>query len=285
GLLPPPSCPLLPLLLRPTSLVSSRSALRLPRARVAAPARARGERALEELEGAVEVVVEAAEGVGVEVGVVLGVEVGVVLRVAPAAAAVEAAEAVEVAEGAEAADVVEEAEVEEAAEAAEVAAAVEVAVVERFATLRRGVAPVVVNASSRCGVCRGLHSTQRCFGRLTDAWRRQIPKASKIPCWGDLAKAGVAIFDLDFDAILAAMYAVDTGVVGDCCLCVPPDPGIEAAALGAGEAAALGTSASTAPGASASAALGAGESTLSGTTLAQAFHTFTLDSGASRSFL
>ncbi|CAI7891571.1 unnamed protein product [Closterium sp. NIES-54] len=59
-------------------------------------------------------------------------------------------------------------------------------------------------------------------------------------------------------------------------LCVPPDPGIEAAALGAGEAAALGASASAAP--------GAGESALSGTTSAQAFHTFTLDSGASRSF-
>ncbi|CAI5982463.1 unnamed protein product [Closterium sp. NIES-65] len=47
-------------------------------------------------------------------------------------------------------------------------------------------------------------------------------------------------------------------------------------ALGAGEAAALGTSASAAP--------GAGESALSGTTSAQALHTFTLDSGASRSF-
>ncbi|CAI7926932.1 unnamed protein product [Closterium sp. NIES-54] len=65
-------------------------------------------------------------------------------------------------------------------------------------------------------------------------------------------------------------------VEGDCYLCVPPDPGIEAAASGTGEAAALGASASAAPGAS--------ESALSGTTSAQAFHTFTLDSGASRSF-
>ncbi|CAI5978675.1 unnamed protein product [Closterium sp. NIES-65] len=54
------------------------------------------------------------------------------------------------------------------------------------------------------------------------------------------------------------------------------DPGIEAAALGAGEAAALGASASAAP--------GVGESALSSTTSAQALHTFTLDSGASRSF-
>ncbi|CAI7798421.1 unnamed protein product [Closterium sp. NIES-53] len=72
------------------------------------------------------------------------------------------------------------------------------------------------------------------------------------------------------------MYALSTSDEGDCYLCVPRDPGIEAAALGAGEAAALG--------ASASAALGAGESALSGTTPAQVFHTFTLDSGASRSF-
>ncbi|CAI7763993.1 unnamed protein product, partial [Closterium sp. NIES-53] len=63
---------------------------------------------------------------------------------------------------------------------------------------------------------------------------------------------------------------------GDCYLCVPPDPGIEAAALGAGETAALGASAYAAP--------GAGESTPSGTASAQVFHTFTLDSGASRSF-
>ncbi|CAI7781888.1 unnamed protein product, partial [Closterium sp. NIES-53] len=57
---------------------------------------------------------------------------------------------------------------------------------------------------------------------------------------------------------------------------VPPDPGIEAAALGA--------SASTAPGTGESAAPGAGESALSGTAPTEALHTFTLDSGASRSF-
>ncbi|CAI7793139.1 unnamed protein product [Closterium sp. NIES-54] len=123
---------------------------------------------------------------------------------------------------------------------------------------------------------QGLHSTQRCFGRLTDTWRHQFPDATEIPRWGDLSRAGVAIFDLDYDAILAAMYAVSTSDEGDCCLCLPPDPGGEAAALGACEAAALGASASAAP--------GAGESALSGTASAQVFHTFTLDSGASRSF-
>ncbi|CAI5998573.1 unnamed protein product [Closterium sp. NIES-65] len=242
----------------------------LPRARNAAPARARGARALEGVEGAVEVVVEAVEGVGVVVGVVPGL--------AAAATAVEEAEAVEVAEGAEEAEVVEEAEVEETAEAAEVAAAAEAAVVEGVATLRKGLAPVVrgggfgpcsyvLRTGDRAGEqCGGPHSTQRYFGRLTDAWRRQFPEASEIPRWGDLAKAGVAIFDLDFHAILAAMYAVDTSLEGACYLCVPPDPGIKAAALGAGETTALGASASAAPDASASAAPGAGESALSGTT-------------------
>ncbi|CAI7836521.1 unnamed protein product [Closterium sp. NIES-54] len=99
-------------------------------------------------------------------------------------------------------------------------------------------------------------------------WRTQFSDATEIPRWGDLLKSGVAIFDIDFDAILAAMYAVSISAEGDCYVCVPPDPGIEAAALGA----------------SASAAPGACESALSGTASAQVLHTFTLDSGASRSF-
>ncbi|CAI5994287.1 unnamed protein product [Closterium sp. NIES-65] len=72
------------------------------------------------------------------------------------------------------------------------------------------------------------------------------------------------------------MYTVSTSDEGDCYLCVPPDPGIEAAALGVGETTALGASAPAPP--------GVGESALSGTTSAKAFHTFPLDSGASRSF-
>ncbi|CAI5983825.1 unnamed protein product [Closterium sp. NIES-65] len=186
------------------------------------------------------------EGVGVVVGVVAGVEVSV--------AAVEAEEATAVAEG------VEAAEVAEAAAAA----------VELVAALRRGVVPVrgggtgpctyVLRTGDRTGEqCGSPHSTQRCFGRLTDAWRHQFPDATEIPRWGELSRAGVAIFDLDYDAILAAMYAVSTSDKGDCYPCVPPDPGIEAPALGAGEAAALGTSVSAAP--------GAVESALSGTTV------------------
>ncbi|CAI7829923.1 unnamed protein product, partial [Closterium sp. NIES-53] len=135
----------------------------------------------------------------------------------------------------------------------------------------------VLRTDDRAGEqCGGLHSTQHCFGRLTDSWRHQFPDATEIPRWGDLSRAGVAIFDLDYDAIIAAMYALSTSDEGDCYLCVPPDPGIEAAALGAGETTALGASESAAP--------GAGESALSGTASAQVLHTFTLDSGASRSF-
>ncbi|CAI7805928.1 unnamed protein product [Closterium sp. NIES-53] len=78
----------------------------------------------------------------------------------------------------------------------------------------------------------------------------------------------VPIFDLDFDAILAAMYALADITEGDCYLHVPPDPGTVAAGLGA----------------SASAAPGAGTSPLSGTAPTESFQTFTLDSSASRSF-
>ncbi|CAI7730184.1 unnamed protein product [Closterium sp. NIES-54] len=82
--------------------------------------------------------------------------------------------------------------------------------------------------------------------------------SASLPRWGDLLRQNVAIFDLDFDAILAAMYALFDGAEGDCYLSVPPDPGIEAAALGA--------SASAAPGNGESAAPGAGESSLSDST-------------------
>ncbi|CAI5952276.1 unnamed protein product [Closterium sp. NIES-64] len=265
----PSSCyPPSPLLLRLTSLVLSRSVRRLPLAGDAALARARGARARVGLAGVVEVAVGAARGVGVAVGVVAGVEVAV--------AAAEAEAAVAVAVGAEAAVAVE----------------VEAAVVEEVELVGvvnlSGAAPgvrgggfgpctYVLRSGDRAGEqFGGAHPTQRCFGRLTDAWRQQFSEASEIPRWGELSRASVAIFDLDFDAILAAMYAMTISDEGDCYRCFPPDPGIGTPALGTGEAAALG--------ASASAPSGAGESALSGTTSASASLTFTLDSGASRYF-
>ncbi|CAI7747266.1 unnamed protein product [Closterium sp. NIES-53] len=111
-----------------------------------------------------------------------------------------------------------------------------------------GVGPCtyVLRTNGHRGETCGLpHTAQRYFGRLTDAWRAQFPDAVELPRWGDLLKHNVAIFDLDFDAILAAMYAVTDSAKGDCDLCVPPDPGIEAAALGASESAAPDTTPDT----------------------------------------
>ncbi|CAI5961109.1 unnamed protein product [Closterium sp. NIES-65] len=275
GVLLPLSCPLSPLPLRPTSLVLSRSVRRLPLAGDAALARARGARERVGPAGAVEVEVEAAEGVGVAVEVVAGV--GVLM------AAVEAGVAAAVAVGAE---VAEAAAVE--AEAGAVEAEAGVAVVEVVGVeLLSGAALGEVSASSSSSSvlatspplsssCGGTHTAQRCFGRLTDAWLQQFPEAAEIPRWGELSRAGVAIFDLDFDAILAAMYAVTISDEGDCYRCFPPDPGIGTSALGA--------SVSVLSGAGEAALSGTSASALSGTASASASHTFTLDSGASRSF-
>ncbi|CAI7744813.1 unnamed protein product [Closterium sp. NIES-53] len=71
----------------------------------------------------------------------------------------------------------------------------------------------------------------------------------------------VAIFDLDYDAIISAMYDLSFSAEGDSYRCVPPVPGIAAAALGASES---GTPPSTAP--------------------AEALHTFKLVSAASHCF-
>ncbi|CAI5976427.1 unnamed protein product [Closterium sp. NIES-64] len=130
-----------------TPVFEGRSVLRLPLRGSAAQARARGERQVEELAGAVEVAVEAAEGVGVVVGVVEGVGVPVAAVVAEAAAV------------AVAAVVAEAAVVAKAAEEAEVA-------VELVAGLRRGVAPVVVRASSSSAVVRPCPLSSSVSGTL-----------------------------------------------------------------------------------------------------------------------
>ncbi|CAI7794033.1 unnamed protein product [Closterium sp. NIES-53] len=201
--------------------------------------------------------------------------VGVVPGVGASVAAVEVVEAV--AEVVEAATAVEEA----AAAVVEVAAAVVLQLREWYAGRGRSVSAgpctYVLRTGSRRGETCGLpHTEQRCFGHLTDAWRAQFPDVVELPRWHDLLRQNLAIFDLDFDAILAAMYALTDSAEGDCYLSVPPDPGIEAAALGASASAAPGTGESTAP--------GAGESALSGTAPTETLHTFTLDSGVSRSF-
>ncbi|CAI7923692.1 unnamed protein product, partial [Closterium sp. NIES-54] len=84
---------------------------------------------------------------------------------------------------------------------------------------------------------------------------------AEIPRWADLLKSRISISDLDFDAILSAMYALSVSAEGDRYRCVPPDPGIAAATLGAIES-----------------------GTLPGTAPAEALQTFMLDSRASRCF-
>ncbi|CAI7773789.1 unnamed protein product [Closterium sp. NIES-54] len=143
----------------------------------------------------------------------------------------------------------------------------------------------VLRTGTRSGEVCGLpHTTQRCFGRLTDAWRTHFPDAVDLPHWHDLLLQNVPIFDLDFDAILAAMYALADITEGDCYLHVSPDSGTVADALGASVSAATGASAAAALGASASAAPGADTSPLSISAPTESLHTFTLDSNASRSF-
>ncbi|CAI7914585.1 unnamed protein product [Closterium sp. NIES-54] len=96
----------------------------------------------------------------------------------------------------------------------------------------------VIRTGDRAGqTCRKAHTQHRCFSRLDDAWRAEFGDEVKRPHWVELLCAK-----------------------GDCYQCVPPDPGIEAAALGASE------------------------SSLPGTAPAEALHTFTLDSGASGCF-
>ncbi|CAI7752612.1 unnamed protein product, partial [Closterium sp. NIES-54] len=121
--------------------------------------------------------------------------------------------------------------------------------------------PYVIRTGDHAGLtCGKPHTQHRCFSRLDDAWRAEFGDEVERPRRADLLRSGVAIFDLDYDAILSAMYALSASAEGDCYQGVLPDPSIE------------------------SVALGASASSLPGTVPAEALHTFTLDSGASRCF-
>ncbi|CAI7812711.1 unnamed protein product [Closterium sp. NIES-54] len=122
--------------------------------------------------------------------------------------------------------------------------------------------PYVIRTGVRAGqTCGKFHTEHRCFSRLDDAWRAEFGDDVERPRWAELLRSGVAIFDLDYDAIISAMYALSFSAEGDCYRCVPPNPSIAAVALGAS---ASGTPPGTSP--------------------VKALHTFTLDSGASRCF-
>ncbi|CAI7931403.1 unnamed protein product [Closterium sp. NIES-54] len=207
-------------------------------------------------------------GVVEEAAVVVEVAVGVAVG-----AAVEEAEAVEVVAAVE--PVAEVEALVAAVEAVEGVAAVEAvgpvvvgldlsveALMARGAGEGSETCPYVIRTGARAGkTCGRFHTERRCFARLDDAWRTEFGDDVERPRWAKLLRSGVAIFDLDFDVIISAMYALSFSAEGECYWCVPLDPGIAAAALGA--------SASGTP---------------PGTASTEALHTFTLDSGASRCF-
>ncbi|CAI7801741.1 unnamed protein product [Closterium sp. NIES-53] len=90
-----------------------------------------------------------------------------------------------------------------------------------------GSCPYVIRTGDRAGqTCGRLHTQHRCFSRLDDAWRAEFGDDVELPRWADLLKSRISIFDLDFDAILSAMYALSVRFEGDSYWYVPPDPGI-----------------------------------------------------------
>ncbi|CAI7802989.1 unnamed protein product [Closterium sp. NIES-54] len=126
---------------------------------------------------------------------------------------------------------------------------------QRGASGGSGNCPYVIRTGNCAGLtCGKPHTQHRYFSRLDDALRAEFGDEAERPRWVVLLTSGVAIFDLDYDAILADMYALSVSAEGDYYMCVSPDPGIEAAALGASKYA------------------------LPGTAPAEALHTFMLDS-------
>ncbi|CAI7805217.1 unnamed protein product [Closterium sp. NIES-54] len=213
GVPPPPLPPPTPLLLLLTSLVLRMSGLLLlVGSTTAARARVAGVVAVATrvVVGAAVEVVEAVEVVAV-VGVVAGVEA--LVEAVVAAVGVELVAAVGV-----------------------VVVGLEVLSGEVLAVARGSSSSVRVGPRRLSSfTSRKLHTQHRCFSRLDNAWHTEFGDEAERPCWAELHRTQVAIFDPDFDAILAAMYALSVSAEGDCYLCVPPDSGIEATALRASE--------------------------------------------------
>ncbi|CAI7879782.1 unnamed protein product [Closterium sp. NIES-53] len=196
--------------------------------------------------GVVGVAVEVVVGAAVEVveAVEVVAVVGVVVGVGALAVAVEATVGVAV-----------------VAAVGVMAVGLELLSVERGASGGSGSCPYVIRTGDRASqTCGKPHTQHCCFSRLYDTRHAEFGDEAERTRWAELLRSGVAILDLDYDAILAAMHALSVSAEDDCYLCVSPDPGIEAAALGASESA------------------------LPGTAPAEALHTFTFDSGASRCF-
>ncbi|CAI7894668.1 unnamed protein product [Closterium sp. NIES-54] len=80
---------------------------------------------------------------------------------------------------------------------------------QRGASGGSGSCPYVIRMGDRAGQTCGNPNTQdRCFSRLNDAWRAEFGDEVERPHWEEQLRSGVAIFDLPYDAILPAMYAL-----------------------------------------------------------------------------
>ncbi|CAI7766404.1 unnamed protein product [Closterium sp. NIES-53] len=245
GAPPPPFPP-------PSPLLRTSVLLRLVRSAVAARARVAG--VVEVAAVVVEVAVGAVVGAAVEVvEAVVVAAVGLVAAVGALVAAVEAVEGVAEVEAVGLVVVGLDLGMEALVVVSDSSGSVEARPSRRSSS--------VSGWFSVGRTCGKFHTEHRCFSPLDDALRAEFGDDVERPRWTDLLRSGVAIFDLDYDAIISAMYALSFSAEGDCYRCVPPDPSIAAAAVGAS---ASGTPPGTAP--------------------AEALHTFTLDSGASRCF-
>ncbi|CAI7828346.1 unnamed protein product [Closterium sp. NIES-54] len=107
--------------------------------------------------------------------------------------------------------------------------------VQRGASRGSAHCPYVIRTGDRAGQTCGPvgHTQSRCFSCLSNTWRAEFGDATELPRWLELVRQGVEIFTLDFDAILTAMYAFSASAEGDFSRCVPLDPCIAAATLGA----------------------------------------------------
>ncbi|CAI7880006.1 unnamed protein product [Closterium sp. NIES-53] len=72
--------------------------------------------------------------------------------------------------------------------------------------------PYVIRTGDRAGqTCGKPHNQHRCFSRLDDAWCAEFGDEAERPRWAELLRSGVAIFDLDYAAILATIESTLPG--------------------------------------------------------------------------
>ncbi|CAI7930868.1 unnamed protein product [Closterium sp. NIES-54] len=92
--------------------------------------------------------------------------------------------------------------------------------------------PYVIHIGDRAGqTCEKLHTQHRCFSSLDDAWCAEFGDEAERTRWAELLRSRVDIYALEYDAILAAMYA----------LSVPAESASESALPGTAPAEALHT--------------------------------------------